>query len=261
MRIERGIDPAPNQRPRKEVAVRPGVSTPDWSVVASRTVCSALEAIFESCDWSERWADLGEAEDLVRRAILEAYPRTGRAPSIEDLAQTTGFGPSRVRELLGQLKERDMVVLDPSGSHVIGAYPFMDRATEHRLIVGETPIYAMCAIDALGTAAMLGKDIAIESACRSCRTPVSIETREKGLALAGYAPGSAVVWSGIHYADRCAAGSLCTVMAFFCSDAHLNTWRAGQAAENRGFRLSMDEALQMGKAIFIPLLADSRDKS
>ena len=240
---------------RLEIAIRPGVITPDWSVVTSETVREALEAIFRTCDWEERWAGLDDAEDRTRRAILEAYPRTGHAPSINELSLSMGFAPDQVRDLIAKLKARDMVVLDENGTTLAGAYPFIDRTTEHRVKVGETVLHAMCAIDALGTGAMMAKDVVIESTCRSCGSPIHVVTRDKGAALEAYSPTSAVVWTGIQYADRCAADSLCTVMAFFCSNAHLNSWRASQGSESRGFRLSMDEGLQMGKAIFMPLLA------
>ncbi len=240
---------------RLEIAVRPGVTTPDWSVVTSETVRQALRAIFETCDWPDRWAGLDEAQDRTRRAIIEAYPRTGHAPSIDDLALATGFAPDHLRGLVAKLKARDMVVLDRDGTTLAGAYPFIDRATEHRVHLGETALHAMCAIDALGTGAMLGTDIVIESACRSCGAPIRIETRDQGAALADHSPSSAVVWTGIQYADRCAADSLCTVMAFFCSDRHLESWRGDQEPGARGFRLSLDEGLQMGRAIFMPLLA------
>ena len=240
---------------RLEISIRPGVITPDWSAVTSETVCEALRAIFGTCDWEQRWAGLDEAEDRTRRAILEAYPRTGHAPSIDDLALTTGFAPDQVRGLVTKLKVRDMVVLDRNGATIVGAYPFVDRDTEHRVRLGETVLHAMCAIDALGTGAMLGADVAIESACRFCGAPIRIETCDKGAALADFAPMIAVVWSGNQYSNGCAADSLCTVMAFFCTDEHLQTWRDAQDHETKGFRLSMDEGLQMGKAIFMPLLA------
>lgn len=240
---------------RLELAVRPGVTTPDWSVVTSETVRAALGAIFEVCDWENRWAGLEDAEDRTRRAILEAYPLIGHAPSIDDLAKLTGFAPDRVHDLIAKLRARDMVVLDRDGATLIGAYPFVDRATEHRMKVGETDLHAMCAIDALGTGAMLGRDVAIESTCRSCGSPIRIRTRGNGAALADHSPRSAVVWTGVQYANRCAAESLCTVMAFFCSDGHLESWRDGQNPRPDGFRLSLEEGLQMGKAIFMPLLA------
>ncbi len=239
---------------RLEIAIRPGVTTPDWSVVTSGTVRDALGAIFETCDWAERWAGLDEGQDRTRRAILETYPRIGHAPSIDELALTTGFAPDQVRGLVTKLAARDMVVLDRDGTTLIGAYPFIDRDTEHRVRLGGTVLNAMCAIDALGAGAMLGIDTVVDSACRSCATPIRIQTRGKGAALADYAPTSAVVWTGIQYADRCAADSLCTVMAFFCSDDHLESWRSAQSSATKGYRLSAEEGLQLGKAIFVPLL-------
>ena len=240
---------------RIAIAIRPGVTTPDWSVVTSETVREALGAIFEIFEWEERWAGLDDAQDRVRRAILEAYPRTGRSPSTDELAQSTGFAPDRVRDLIARLEARDMVVLDSGGGTLIGAYPFIDGGTEHRMRLGERVLHAMCAIDALGAGAMLGADVAIESACRSCGAPIGIETRDGGAALEAYSPTSAVVWSGIQYSNSRAADSSCTVMAFFCSDGHLESWRDAQDPKPRGFRLSIGEGLQVGKAIFMPLLA------
>ena len=101
---------APAGRP--EIAIRPGVTTPDWSAVTSGTVRDALRATFETCDWEDRWAGLDEAQDRTRRAVLEAYPRTGRAPSTDELATATGFTPGRVRDLIAALGARDMMVLD-----------------------------------------------------------------------------------------------------------------------------------------------------
>ena len=237
------------------------MTTPNWSVVTSETVREALGAIFETCDWEQRWTGLDQAEERTWRAILEAYPRTGLAPSINELALSTGFALEQVRELVAKLKDRDMVVLDRNGTTFGGAYPFIDRATEHRIKVGDTALHAMCAIDALGTGAMLGTDVIIESACRSCGAPIHIETSDKGAVLSNHSPRSAVVWTGILYADMCAADSLCTVMTFFCSDAHLDSWRSGQTPRVRGFRLSMDEGLQMGRAIFMPLLAAASENA
>ncbi|MCH7554578.1 MAG: alkylmercury lyase family protein [Proteobacteria bacterium] len=240
---------------RLAIAVRPGVTMPDWSAVTSGIVREALGAVFETCDWEERWAGLDEAQDRTRRAILQSYPRIGHAPSIRELALMTGFAPDQTRDLIAKLAARDMVVLGYNDATLIGAYPFIDRDTEHRVRLGESDLNAMCAIDSLGAGAMLGVDTVIATACRACAAPIRIEMRQRGTALADHAPPGAVVWAGIQYANRCAADSLCTTMAFFCSDAHLDSWRADQDPEPRGYRLSMDEGLQMGKAIFMPLLA------
>jgi mercuric reductase len=240
---------------RFKIALSPDVTTPDWSVVTSSIVGDVLEAVFETSDWEERWADLDEDEDLTRRAILKTYALRGHAPSIDELASTTGLTADQVQNQIVKLAARDMVVLDLNGKSIIGAYPFIDRKTEHRVYVGDITVNAMCAIDALGTGAMLGVDVMVKSACRHCGTPVQFQTREQGEALVDYAPAETKVWAGIQYSDKCAADSLCKVMAFFCSNEHLDVWQASQGDQANGFRLSMQEGFQLGKAIFRPLLA------
>ena len=46
-----------------------------------------------------------------------------------------------------------------------------------------------------------------------------------------------------------AADSLCTALVFFCSDGHLDLWRAS-GKTNDGRRLSVEEAFQVGKSLF-----------
>ena len=243
---------------RLEVPLRPGVTFPDWSVVASETVREALDAVLEAFGVEERWSGIEEAEDRVRRAILENYGETGNAPSVERLSQTTGIAPREVSRLLGDLATRDIVVLGDSGVTITGAYPLTERVTGHRVRMGERVLNAMCAIDALGVGAMYDEDVTIESVCQMCGDEIRVNTRDRGAALAAFSPTDAVVWVGTRYADGCAATSMCTTMAFFCSDGHLAAWRETDDAGADGFRLSMDEGLQAGKALFMPLLARAR---
>jgi hypothetical protein len=191
----------------------------------------------------------------VRTILLRLYVEQGGAPAIAELARHVGVSASTVRPMLASLEARDLVVLDADGERIVGAYPWTDRATEHRVNLRDQTLHALCAIDALGAGAMCRSDIEISSRCRACGALVTIATCDRGRALAEVQPESAVVWSGIRQADGCAAGSICTVIAFFCDDAHLAAWRAEHDPEAPGFRLSIDEALQAGRAIFGPSLA------
>ncbi len=240
---------------RLEISLRPGVAFPDWPAITSETAAEALVAILEAFGVETRWSGLGDAEDRVRRAILEHYGKSGEAPSMAALTGATGLAPDVLGELIGKLESRDMVVLDPGGRAIVGAYPFTERDTGHRIRLGDRLLNAMCAIDALGAGAMYNTDATIDSTCPACGGAIHVETRDNGAALAAFSPSSAVVWSGIQYFDSCAAESLCTVIAFFCSDEHLVTWRDAKHPGGKGVRLSMDEGLQVGKAIFTPLLA------
>ena len=246
---------AGTSRTRLEMPLRPGVIFPNWSLVTSETAREALDSILEAFGVEKRWSGIGDAEDRVRRAVLEHYAQTGHAPSIARLSKSTGIATDEVHDLLGKLGARDMIVLDRSGETITGAYPFTERDTGHRVRLGGRVLNAMCAIDALGAGAMCDKDVTIDSACPACGGAIHIETRDEGAALATFSPSGAVVWSGIQSADGCAAESLCTVLAFFCSDEHLESWRSANHPGVEGFRLSMDEGLQAGKAMFAPLLA------
>jgi hypothetical protein len=231
------------------------VTFPDWAAVTSPQPRKALLAIFEAIGTENMWRDYTPAEDGVRTTLLRLYAEQGGAPAIADLARRAGVSESAVRSLLAGLRARDLVVLDADGGRIVGAYPWTDRATEHRVSLGERTLNALCAIDALGAGDMYGRDVEINSRCRSCGAPVTVATGDRGRAVADVQPGSAVVWSGVRRTEGCAANSMCPVIAFFCDDAHLEAWRAERHPDAPGFRLSIDEALQAGRAIFGPSLA------
>jgi mercuric reductase len=147
-------------------------------------------------------------------------------------------------------------VLDEAGASVTAAYPFCSWPTEHWVsAAGGRRVSSLCAIDALGAGAMLGEATLVESACRSCGAPIRIATREQGHALASATPEPAVVWYGVHYAGGCSATSGCTLKSFFCTREHLARWRAAEGHGGTGFVLSLEAALEIGRAIFQPLLA------
>jgi mercury(II) reductase len=231
-------------------AVRPGVTFPDWSVVTSPTVRDALLAIDHvfAC-----WSGYDPGIDRVRVALLQLYLEGGRAPAASALAERTGLSQTAIRPLLEELRRRDLVVLD--GARIVGAYPFADRDTGHRVTLDGPVLNAMCAVDALGIGVMTGRDIAITSRCLHCGLPIRITTQNQGRTLAKVEPSTAVVWQDVRYEGGCAANSLCATTVFFCSDDHLSAWRRGRSADEAGFRLSMEEGLEAGRAVFGPSLA------
>lgn len=237
-------------------ALRPGVLMPDWSLTTEPTAREALAASMVAAQRAEKWSGLNAAEDQVWRAVLHGFARSGAAPDTARLATGTGLDEPAVTVVLRALRQRDLVVLDERGTAVTAAYPFSARETGHRVrLDGLAAVYALCAIDAFGMGAMLGCDTAIESSCPKCSVPIRITTRDKGRALASATPATAVVWAGIRYADGCGATSGCTVKLFFCSDEHLAAWRSLVDPGGAGFLLSVEAALQVGKGLFVPMLA------
>ncbi|WP_298108485.1 bifunctional organomercurial lyase/mercury(II) reductase MerBA [Bradyrhizobium sp.] len=233
--------------------VRPGVTFPDWSVVKSPAVKDALQAMVGSGHVFDRWSGYDPATDRVRVALLKLYAEEGRAPTTGALAERAGLSEAAIRPLLEELRRRDLVVLD--GERIVGAYPFTDRNTGHRVTLHGRVLNAMCAVDALGIGAMTDLDITIASCCRHCGAPIRIATRDQGRVLAQTEPPTAVMWQSVRYEGACAANSLCATTAFFCSDDHLSAWRREQAADEAGFRLSIEEGLEAGRALFGPSLA------
>ena len=193
------------------------------------------------------------APTAARVALLQLHLEGGRAPAASTLAERTGLSETAIRPLLEELHRRDLVVLD--GARIVGAYPFADRDTGHRVTPDGRVLNAMCAVDALGIGVMTGRDIAIASRCLHCGLPIRIATRNQGRALASVDPPTAVLWQDVRYEDGCAANSLCATTVFFCSDDHLSAWRRGGSAEEAGFRLSMEEGLEAGRAVFGPSFA------
>lgn len=232
--------------------LRPGVTFPDWSAVTSPAARDALTAILSAIDPAERWSGYGEEEDRVRQAVTEGLAKLDHGPDTAWIACRTGLEEGHVEALLESLAARDLVVRDDNNA-VVGAYPLTTRSTEHRLEVGGRVVRAMCAVDALGTGAMFGTDVVIDSRCRACGGPIEIATSDRGIALGYVEPGSTVVWSGIQYERACAATSLCTVIAYFCSEAHLEGWRRANHPGAAGYRLTPDEAMQVGRALFAPV--------
>lgn len=244
--------------PANATELRPGVFRPDWTAIGKPAASRALGGrIAARAGLLDRWSGKLDADqDLVWRATLRLYADFGHAPQTADIAATTGLPADKVPALLGELEARDLIGLDRESKQVRLAYPFTQVATEHAVELNGRTMHALCAIDALGVAAMYGADTAIRSQCRHCGRAIRISTTEAGCALASVDPLGSVVWYDFAY-DGSAAASCCPSIAFFCSDKHLEQWQLAQPSRRAGVRLAMDEALEVGRAIFGPVLVEA----
>lgn len=236
--------------------IRPGAVFPDWSVIQSRQAKDALVAILDALGADTCWQDYSADEDLVRSSIISHFAKGGISPTLRELRSATGLADDALRSVLRQLCDRDLVVMDHG--RIVGAYPLTEHVTEHEVRTNGTAVHAMCAVDALGAGAMFGEDIEVSSSCRHCRAPITITTRGAGTALETFMPPNTVVWSSSRDSGGCAADTLCTVIAFFCCDEHLDAWHRENHSHAEGHRLSLDEALQVGRAIFAPTLRSNQ---
>ena len=100
----------------------------------------------------------------VHQAVLAAFARTGQPPArseLDRLARNLGTSPDAV---LAELAGADAIAVSPGGE-IRAAYPFSPASTPIRVSwTGGPAAYAMCAIDALGMSAMLGRPVTITAA-------------------------------------------------------------------------------------------------
>lgn len=205
--------------------------------------------------WRLSQARLEPREEAVRQYILTQYPLLGRAPTCQEMTAALGFnGPAEVRAILERLHELDLLYLDPVSHEIRLAYPFSTVPTKHLVWfldwAAAKPVYAACAVDALGIPSMVNRDLSIESSCAYCEMPVVIKVRDRRIATC--APIETVVWVGTAYSGH-ACTSVCPTIDFFCSSAHAAAWWQARPHES-GSVLSLGEALYLGKGIFQDLL-------
>jgi hypothetical protein len=235
--------------------IRPGVQRPDWSVVTKPSARDALLARDRArASLSGKWKlALPPPQDLTWRTVLELFARLGRPPSLAEIGEEIDLALDQVRAHLAELQAHDLLGTDLVTGELVYAYPVTSQVTEHRVRLHGHALHALCAIDALGAGSMFRTDVTITSWCRLCQTPVEIGTAKAGHVIGSAQPHDAVVWYDLAY-DQSAAKSCCPSIAFFCSNHHLEQWLASKIPQRAGFRLTLAEAMEVGRAIFEPVL-------
>src|SRR5262249_49498092 len=155
--------------------------------------------------------------------VIELFARSGKPLPLHEIREETSLTVENLRTFIGELEAHDLLGSDPSDDVVLYAYPFTSDQTEHRVQLRGRELHAVCAIDALGMAAMFGTDVAIESSCPACGGGIEVVTAQGGKSLSYAWPSEAVVWYDLAYSG-CAAASCCQSIAFFCSEAQLQQW-------------------------------------
>jgi len=245
-----------SEESRLAAEIRPGVRRPDWSVVTKPAARQAL--IGRDRTWagpSKKWtATLPTLQDVAWRTVLELFGRFGRPPQLSEVGQAMDLAPEQIRALVYELQARDLLGMDDAAGTIVYAYPFSGKATGHRVGLHGSKLNALCAIDALGVGGMFRTDVTIEFSCRACGAKIEIATADAGKSLHSARPADAVVWYDLAF-GRSVATSCSPSIAFFCCDEHLQRWLVGQISRRAGYRLTLDEALEVGRAIFEPILA------
>jgi hypothetical protein len=204
---------------------------------------------------AEKWIDpLPTSQDLAWRTLLRLFGQFGRPPHLSEIGQEIGLMPEQLQTLVSELQAHDLLGMNDAADTIVYAYPFTGEATDYRVELHSHKLNALCAIDALGVGGMYQTDVTVASSCRYCESSIELGTAQCGRALSYARPAGVVVWYDLAY-SQAAATSCCLSIGFFCCDEHLQQWLAGQTSCRAGYRLALDEALEVGRALFEPVLA------
>jgi glutaredoxin len=193
---------------------------------------------------------LTERHRRVYRALIEAVLTTGDIPAAPELAALLATSAEEIRESLRALAAADYLALN-AGHQVTCLYPFSATPTTHAVLVEGERRFAMCAIDALGIPAMLGRELDLEGRYAVCDAAIALRVRPGAIDSA--APPTAMVVAR-RDEDEPAFAACCPFTVFVCGAKHAERFARSVAGAHA---LSLEEALTHAEGIFGDLLADA----
>ena len=122
---------------------------------------------------------MDEEDIALRNLTYRLFVQEGRAPMVEDVSRSIGWGADAVKEGWRRLHNEHALVLQPGHLEIRMANPFSAVPTAHRVWAAERWWYANCGWDALGVCAALHADGQIETSCPDCGEPLSITVRDQ----------------------------------------------------------------------------------
>jgi hypothetical protein len=189
----------------------------------------------------------------ARQCTVRCWPPSLRPArrTRRDVLERLALAAAPTRQVLAELADRDVIAFDARGE-IRAAYPFSPVPTPIQVRWAGGPVtYAMCAIDALGISAMLGRPVTITAAEPGTGRLITVEA-DGGRAR--WKPARAVVFAGGTGDDCCpSVDRTCSYINFFTSTRAARKW-AGNNPGISGRVLRQAWALGQGVAEFGPLL-------
>jgi Alkylmercury lyase len=195
---------------------------------------------------SERTRRLSDRERVLYQWILRGFA-AGEPPTVETIRDAAASVGVDVEAALARLAVEDLVHRDPQSSAILVAYPFAGQPRGHRVLIDGTRwVEAMCAIDALGIAAMLNASVEVSSHDPS--TGAEIWVRIDPGDGAWWEPETAVVLAGRQCDRGPSFGGCCEVLNFFESSASAQQYLDDHVAIS-GAPISIPEAIDAGRIL------------
>lgn len=137
-----------------------------------------------------------------------------------------------------------------SQQQIVHLYPFSLTPTNKQVFLKEQqqPLFAMCAIDAIGIHFTLHQDIVIQSQCELTKTPITLTLSEGKITSA--TDDICILHTDLSdisdWANTC-----CNQMHFFINHQALTQWVAQYGCENKTYySLSPEQATIIAKKLF-----------
>jgi mercuric ion binding protein len=182
---------------------------------------------------------------ILRDGVYRLWPELGRAPRPREIALALTLSEGDVERALEALSSKEFpcgrIERAQHSDRIVFAWPFSNVPTEYVVkIQNSKPIFARCAIDALGVSAMFGKPVEIEATSISSDVPIRIAVN--GSRIERAEPAEAVVWVA-------GEDGSCDEMVFVANRAELDEWRR-RHEKPEGNTLTLDEATAYGVSAF-----------
>jgi mercuric reductase len=197
---------------------------------------------------ADRQAALPPKLQQLHRAFLRSLVDRGRPMTRAEIAAIAPGGDATAA--IWMLAANDLIVLDAHGNPV-GAYPITTQETPHKIQMGATAIWAMCAFDAAAVAPAFDQHVVVTSRCPITGEEIVVEQRGTTI-LSAHPSGDIQV--GVWWRDpgACAARNFCPGVVFLADRPAALKWQAGDP-KNREFA-GIADAIEAGAAFFRPLV-------
>ena len=106
---------------------------------------------------------LTERDWQIRTYIYTFWVNRGKPPELSDLSDKFDVSQDDVQRALESLHEAHHIFLDPDTRQLRMANPLSAIETDYRVKVGDNWLFANCAWDTLGIAAMTGDAVEIQA--------------------------------------------------------------------------------------------------
>jgi hypothetical protein len=183
--------------------------------------------------------------------VLEGFA-LATPPTAAELAEQARALALDTDAVLAVLAREDLIHTDDGAVTV--AYPFSARARGHEVVIAGRLVQAMCALDALGIAAMLDQPIEVRS-----HDPISgreILVHANPDSVADWQPEAAVVLAGSSSCDGPSYCGCCDVLNFFESTENAKQCLR-ETSGVEGMPISIPMAAAAGRAIFGEILEET----